>query len=94
MTASSHTELDAILILDALKSIVEAKLPADSLPVEPEDVSEYLTDIARIVQRSANISEEQLSAGRAYGGEEWLHAILRSIYGPARALAILRSGKL
>ncbi|MDV6275580.1 hypothetical protein R3Q06_18955 [Rhodococcus erythropolis] len=60
MTTSSHTELDAILILDAMKSIVEAKLPADALPVEPEDVSEYLTDIARIVQKSAKISDEQL----------------------------------
>lgn len=38
-------------------------------------------------QKSANISDKQLGAGRAYRGGEWLNAILRSIYGPEETLS-------
>lgn len=41
-----------------------------------------------------DLSDEELGAGRAYGGGEWLNAILRSVYGPEQAVAILRSGRL
>ena len=38
-------------------------------------------------RKSANISDKQLGAGRAYRGGEWLNAILRSIYGPEQTLS-------
>lgn len=92
---SSHSSIDGILILDALREIIAAELPRDPWAAgEPADLARKVAVAAVAVADDAGITREEWTAAAGHAGSEWVNALLRCLYGRSAALRILNHGLL
>ncbi|HYJ70298.1 MAG TPA: hypothetical protein VEX15_21810 [Nocardioidaceae bacterium] len=87
-TDSTGDRAEAALILDGLADALEL-LP---IPARRDDVIHKCRQLARDLYPDAAVFGQTFEVSKAYGGDEWRNALLRSMVGGDKADALLSRG--
>ena len=89
MSASEYAAVDAVTILNELARIVRAS----SHSIAPETnnrLARELEHVAAATARDAQLTEVTVTAGRAYGGGEWMKSLIVALFPAGEDELILR----